>query len=226
MTDWKRQCAAVMPCFNEAGRIAPLIAGVRRHLSRVIVVDDGSGDATAEEAAQAGAEVIRRTTNGGKGTALRTGWTHARQAGFTWVLCMDGDGQHAPSDIPKFFERAENNTAALLVGDRMGDCAAMPWLRQQANRWMTRQLSAMAGVRLADSQCGFRLARLDALLGLKLSSRRFEIESEMLLAFLAAGLRVEFVPIQVIYESARSNICPFLDTWRWLRWLAEQQPAR
>jgi hypothetical protein len=67
---------------------------------------------------------------------------------------------------------------------------------------------------------------LDALLGLKLSSRRFEIESEMLLAFLAAGLRVEFVPIQVIYESARSNICPFLDTWRWLRWLAEQQPAR
>jgi hypothetical protein len=138
---------------------------------------------------------------------------------------MDGDGQHAPEEIPKFFARVENNAAALVVGDRMGDAAAMPWLRRQANQWMTRRLSKLAGVRLADSQCGFRLAHLQTLLRLPLSARHFEIESETLVAFLAAGLGVEFVPIRVIYESGRSNISPFMDTLRWLRWWAGQQPA-
>jgi hypothetical protein len=138
---------------------------------------------------------------------------------------MDGDGQHAPEDIPKFFARAENKAALLVVGDRMAQCAAMPWLRRLVNRWMTRRLSALAGVHLTDSQCGFRLAHLETLLRLPLSARRFEIESETLVAFLAAGLRVEFVPVRVIYESERSHICPVKDTFRWLRWWAAQQPA-
>lgn len=225
MTDWKRQCAAVIPCFNEAGRIAPVIAGVQRHLLRVIVVDDGSDDATPDEALWAGAEVIRQSANRGKGAALQTGWRRARQAGFTWVLFMDGDGQHAPADIPEFFACAERGGASLVVGDRSGNPAAMPWLRRQVNRWMSRRLSRLAGVRLADSQCGFRLAHLETLTRLPLWARRFEIESEMLVAFLGAGLRVDFVPVSVIYKSRRSNICPFMDTWRWLRWWAGQQAA-
>jgi len=80
-------------------------------------------------------------------------------------------------------------------------------------------------VRLPDSQCGFRLAHLETLARMPLSARRFEIESETLLTLLAAGQRVEFVPIRVIYESGRSHICPFLDTWRWLRWWAAQRAA-
>lgn len=225
LVNWTHQCVAVIPCFNEAPFIASIIAEVRGHLQNIIVVDDGSTDGTDLKARAAGAEVIRLGRNGGKGAALRAGWRHACQQGFSWVLTMDGDGQHAPEDIPKFLARAESNAAALLVGDRMGNSAAMPWLRRQVNRWMTRRLSALAGVHLADSQCGFRLAHLETLLRLPLSARRFEIESETLVAFLAAGLRVEFVPIRVIYESGRSNICPFMDTWRWLRWWAGQQPA-
>jgi glycosyltransferase involved in cell wall biosynthesis len=223
--DWKRQCAAVIPCFNEASRIAPVIEGVRRHLSHVIVVDDGSTDGTAREAKAAAAEVIGQCRNGGKGTALRTGWRHARELGFTWALTLDGDGQHGPDDIPKFFDRAENTSAALVVGDRMGNAAAMPWLRRQVNRWMSRRLSGRAHVRLPDSQCGFRLANLETLASLPLAARRFEIESETLLAFLAAGERVEFVPIQVIYGPGPSKICPLLDTWRWMRWWTAQLPA-
>ena len=225
LVNWTHQCVAVIPCFNEAPLIGAMTAAVRRHLPNIIVVDDGSTDGTARQAQAAGAEVIRLGRNGGKGAALRAGWRHASQHGFTWVLTMDGDGQHAPEDIPKFFARAENRGAALVVGDRMGNSAAMPWLRRQVNRWMTRRLSALAGVDLTDSQCGFRLAHLETLLRLPLSARRFEIESETLITFLAAGLRVEFVPIRVIYESGRSNICPFMDTWRWLRWWAAQQPA-
>jgi glycosyltransferase involved in cell wall biosynthesis len=225
MMDWKRQCAAVIPCFNEAGRIAPVIVGVQRHLSRVIVVDDGCTDATPEEARRAGAEVIRLPGNRGKGSALRAGWRHARRMGFTWALCLDGDGQHAARDIPEFFACAERTSARLIVGNRMGQGEAMPCLRRWANRWMSRCLSDMTGTALPDSQCGFRLGHLETVLQFPLSATRFEIESETLVAFLAAGERVEFVPIQVIYKSSRSNICPLRDTWRWLRWRAAQLPV-
>jgi glycosyltransferase involved in cell wall biosynthesis len=223
--DWPQHCAAVIPCFNEAPHIEAVVAGVRGRLPNVIVLDDGSTDGTGRRARAAGAEVIRLRRNGGKGCALRAGWRCARQMGFTWALMLDGDGQHAPEDIPKFFARAEGTGAVLVVGDRMGNAAAMPWLRRGVNRWMSRRLSRLAGVRLPDSQCGFRLAHLETLAALPLAGRRFEIESETLLAFLAAGQGVEFVPIQVIYESNGSKISPWLDTWRWLRWWTAQPAA-
>jgi glycosyltransferase involved in cell wall biosynthesis len=225
MIDWKRQCAALIPCFNEAGRIARVIDGVRRHLPNVIVVDDGSTDATQQEAAGAGATVIRCTTNRGKGAALRAGWWQARRTGFTWVLSLDGDGQHAPDDIPEFFACAEQTSAHLVIGNRMGHGETMPPLRRWANGWMSRCLSNLTGMDLPDSQCGFRLAHLDTMLRLPLAASGFVIESETLVAFLAAGERVEFVPIKVIYGPGQSKICPFLDTWRWLRWWTAQTPA-
>jgi len=220
MMDWKRQCAAVIPCFNEAAHIGAVIAGVRRHLPTVIVMDDGSTDGTGRRAEEWGAEVIRRPVNGGKGCALSAGWEHGRGLGFEWALDMDGDGQHSAEDVPKFLECAERTGAALVVGNRLGNPGAMPWLRRRVNRWMSRRLSRLTGVWLPDTQCGFRLARLDALLPLKGRAQRFEIESEMLTTVLAAGHQVEFVPVQVIYNNSASRIDPLLDTWRWLRWAA------
>src|SRR6266851_4795083 len=161
--DWKHQCAVVIPCFNEAATIGEIASTARRRLSSVIVVDDGSTDGTAEQATAAGAETLRHPINQGKGAALRTGWEHARNRGFTWALMMDGDGQHAPDDIPAFFNCAEKTGAALVTGHRMDQADAMPWLRRQVNRWMSRRLSDLTGVPLADSQCGFRLVNLDAL---------------------------------------------------------------
>jgi glycosyltransferase involved in cell wall biosynthesis len=222
MIDWTRQCAAIIPCFNEAGRIGKVVTGVRRFLPEVIVVDDGSTDATAEEAARAGATVIRHAVNSGKGCALRTGWGAARRQGFSWALSLDGDGQHAAEDIPAFFSCAEQTSARLVIGNRMEDCGLMPPVRRWANRWMSSCLSDMTGRTLPDSQCGFRLAHLETLFGLSLAAKRFVIESETLVAFLAAGERVEFVPIRVIYESSRSRISPLVDTWRWLRWWSAQ----
>lgn len=216
--NWSQQCAVVVPCRNEARFIAPLVREIRVQLPHVIVVNDASTDATATEAAGAGAEVIAHATAQGKGAALRTGWTRARERGFAWALCMDGDGQHAPSDIAKFLECGERTGASLIVGNRMHDAGKMPPLRRAVNRWMSRRLSALAGVELPDSQCGFRLVRLAALDRIQLRATQFEIESEQLLAFLAAGERVEFVPVQVIYRAERSKIHPLRDTLRWFRW--------
>jgi hypothetical protein len=149
---------------------------------------------------------------------LRTGLAQLRQQQFGWALIMDGDGQHQPGDIPAFLSRAAVTGAALVIGNRMHHAQAIPWLRRQVNRWMSRQISRRAGRLLPDSQCGFRLLNLEAWAGLHLDTNHFEVESEMLLAFVRAGHRVEFVPINVIGAGPRSRIHPVTDTWRWLRW--------
>ena len=216
--DWRRQCVAVIPCFNEAARIGAVIAQVKGRLPNVIVVDDGSTDATADQARTAGAEIIRFSKNQGKGRALQAGWRRARELGFTWAIMLDGDGQHSADDLPQFFAQAEKPGCTLVVGNRMDDCAAMPFLRRQVNRWMSRRISRMTGAALPDSQCGYRLAHLETLLNLPLRANRFEIESAMLVAFCRAGCRIEFVPIQTIYRNSASSINPVTDTFRWLRW--------
>lgn len=211
-------CVAVIACFNEAGTIAALVTALRRSLASVIVVDDGSTDASSSLASEAGAEVIAHRRNLGKGTALKTGLSYARQRGFEWALVLDGDGQHAPEDWPAFWRCAEQTGALLVVGNRMHCARAIPWLRRQVNRWMSRRLSRHAGRHLPDTQCGFRLVHLSTWATLPLNTEHFEIESEMLMAFLAAGHPVEFVPIRVIGRGYRSHIRPVTDSLRWWKW--------
>lgn len=212
-------CAAVIPCFNEAAAISPLVAAVRVHLARVIVVDDGSTDGTATAARTAGAELLLSPANQGKGAALQLGLRRARELGCAWALLLDGDGQHAPEDIPGFLAALQADRADLVVGDRMVAPDEMPLVRRATNRVMSAVLSSLAGTRLPDTQCGFRLVRLSAWETLPLRCVRFEVESEMLLAFLAAGRRVEFIPVRIRYKAEQSKIRPFRDTLLWLRWL-------
>ena len=213
-------CAVLIPCLNEAEQIGTLVRGVREHVLEVIVIDDGSRDATAERAVEAGAEVIRHAVSRGKGAALRSGWERARERGFDWVLMMDGDGQHAPSDIPAFLACAAGDGAGLMIGNRMASADRMPWLRRVVNRWMSRRLSRMAGRELPDTQCGFRMINLTLLQSLSLNADHFETESELVLEVAAAGHPIWFVPIQVIYRGEASKIHPLVDTWRWFRWLS------
>jgi glycosyltransferase involved in cell wall biosynthesis len=212
--------------MNEAASIGSLVRQVRQILPTVLVIDDGCADETASEARRAGAEVIQHPMNLGKGAALATGLRHAHRRGFSWALLMDGDGQHSPQDLPAFFHTADATNAALVIGNRLGSPGEMPWLRRVVNRWMSRRLSRRAGVALPDSQCGLRLIELRAWAGLSLTTTRFEIESEMLLAFLAAGNGVEFVPIRTIYKSETSKIHPLFDTVRWFRWWWNWGPSR
>jgi glycosyltransferase involved in cell wall biosynthesis len=211
-------CAVVIPCFNEGATIARLVREVRQHLATVIVVDDGSTDDTAAQALGAGATVATHGKNCGKGAALKTGFAAALKSGCEWALAMDGDGQHKPQDIPAFFQYAEQTHARLVVGNRMYDAQAIPWLRRQINHWMSRRISELAGQFLPDSQCGFRLVNLKAWAGLHLETNHFETESELLLAFARAGYPIRFVPIQVVGQGSHSHIRPVRDACRWLQW--------
>lgn len=216
--DWRAACAAVIPCLNEEAGIGPLVEDARSQLPVVLVIDDGSTDATAAQARAAGATVLENPSGPGKGAALQTGWKYALDHGFRWALTMDGDGQHRPQDIPSFLRCAEATSASLVCGNRMSQAARMPPLRRWVNRWMSRRLSHLAGQALPDSQCGFRLMDLEKCARLPLRSRYFEIESEVLFLFARAGFQIRFVPIAAVYQQEQSKIHPWSDTLRWLCW--------
>ncbi len=216
--DWQANCLAVIPCLNEEKAIGHLVKAVRGHLPNVLVIDDGSSDSTARLAEDAGAVVLKQEGNQGKGIALKGGLTWALEHKYTWAVSMDGDGQHASEDIPAFFSAVRETSAVLVVGNRMQNADGMPWLRRWVNGWMSRRLSRATGQFLPDSQCGFRLINLKAWSRLPITTTRFEIESEVLLEFVRAGLPVRFVPIQVIYKGETSKIHPLQDTVRWFRW--------
>jgi glycosyltransferase involved in cell wall biosynthesis len=220
-------CAVVIPCFNEGATIASLVNLARRFLPTIIVVDDGSTDNTAAQAASAGARLISHGRNAGKGTALRSGLSLALKQGFAWAMTMDGDAQHAPADMPALMQCAGRSNALMVIGDRMHKAHEMPWLRRKVNVWMSQKLSQCAGRTLADTQSGFRLIHLRTWAALPLQAERFEVESEMLMAFLAADHPVAFVPVQVLARSRGSHIRPVTDTLRWWKWWRQfSQPRK
>ena len=217
--NWREQCAVVIPCFNESAHIQQVVGQIRKLLPTILVVDDGSNDGTARRANQAGAHVITHLTRRGKGAALMSGFVAAREKGFTHVLCLDGDGQHAPEDIPAFFDCCERTGSSLVIGNRFANPATMPWLRRVTNICMSQLLSRVAGTQLPDTQCGFRLLRLSLLSAVLARTEHFEFESEFLIEVIRTGSQVEFVPIQTIYGSEQSKINSARDTIRWFSWL-------
>jgi glycosyltransferase involved in cell wall biosynthesis len=206
----------VVPSLNEERAIAAVVRGIRQHHLEVLVVDDGSLDGTARAAQDAGAGVLRHPQRLGKGAALRDGMGWAAERGWNWALLMDGDGQHDPSDIPVFLQNA--GAADLVVGNRMNNCASMPWLRRLANRWVSRQVSRRLGLEIPDAQCGFRLVRVAAWQAAGLQANGYEIEAEMLIKFWRSGFQIVSVPVRTIYGEEKSKFHPLRDAWRWWRW--------
>ncbi len=209
----------VIPAFREAERVGGVVRAARAHVPRVLVVDDGSPDETAEAAAAAGAEVIRHPTNRGKGAALQTGFQWAREKGFEFVITMDADGQHDPADLPRFLEAYGRARAPVLIGNRMDDVRTMPLPRRWTNRFLSGLLSREMGQCVPDTQCGYRLYRCDVLPPEGTMSCRYDSESEILLQLAENGVPLASVPVRTIYRDERSKIHPAKDTVRFIRML-------
>lgn len=211
---------ALVPAYNEEARVAGVVRGARRRLPAAIVVDDGSSDATAAVAEKAGAEVIRHPVNRGKGAALRTGMERAFGEGFDAVLILDADGQHDPDEIPRFLAAAEQTGAEIVVGSRMEKAAGMPRVRYITNRFTSALISKIAGRRIPDSQCGYRLIRERAFRAMTFRTTRYDTESEMLIEAGRAGCGIVSVPVRTIYGTEKSRIHPLKDTVRFFRLVA------
>jgi glycosyltransferase involved in cell wall biosynthesis len=214
-----RTCALI-PAFNEAPYIADVVERARQYVAEVVVIDDGSTDATAAIAQSAGATCLQLTGNRGKASALRTGLAYAREHKFTHVFTLDGDGQHLAEDIPAMLRVAEETGADLIIGARHFDRARMPSSRYFSNVIGSRLASSLVGCEIRDSQSGFRLFRLDKLDGAKLRSRYYEFEMEILIKMARSGCTIAHAPIRSVYDEghARSKMKPVRDTVRVCLW--------
>jgi glycosyltransferase involved in cell wall biosynthesis len=207
---------AVICAYNEATHIEAVVRGAARYVP-VVVVDDGSCDGTAEVASRAGAWALRKERNAGKGAALVTGFRWALASGYRAVVCLDGDGQHDTEEIPRFLDlwKAGHD---VVFGNRMTDVRAMPAARLAVNRLMGTTVSTLAGYRIPDPQCGFRLYTARALKSLRIKTSRYDTESEIAVQVARAGFRIRSVPVRTIYQAAiKSKIRPVIDTYRFLR---------
>jgi glycosyltransferase involved in cell wall biosynthesis len=209
--------AAVIPARDAGATIGAVVRGVREVLPGidVVVVDDGSIDATGAEARGAGATVVRHGVNRGKGAALQTGFDAALARGAEAVLAMDADGQHDPAAAPRLVEALER--ADVVVGSRNSDRGEMPWIRRATNTVTTWVVSRLAGQEIPDSQSGYRAIRSAVLRAVRPRSRRFEYESEFLIAAAKAGFTVGQVPVPALYNAPGSHIHPVRDTIRFIR---------
>lgn len=206
---------ALIPALNEAATIAHVVAEIQSHVARVVVVSDGSQDATGELASAAGATVIRHDDPRGKGQAVRTGLAHILpSADVDYVLILDGDRQHLPAEAPRLIEAARSSGADLVVGERQFNREAMPASRYYANVVGSRALSSFMGSSLRDTQCGYRLFRAAILRRLSLRSTGYDIETEMLVKVGRLGGRIVNVPVTAVYNGAPSKLRPVRDTTR------------
>jgi glycosyltransferase involved in cell wall biosynthesis len=206
---------ALIAAFNEEPYVRQVVAGTARLVSQVVVVDDGSTDATAAKATEAGAIVLRHDRNRGKGRAIRTGLVYVLERQYSHVLLLDADLQHDPAEIPRLIDQAECGIGDFVLGEREFAKDAMPAARFYSNVIGSRILSRFIGADVADSQSGFRLIRADFLRKIALTATGYEIETEMLIKLIRAGATVERVPLRRLqYEGARSKIRPFRDTFR------------
>jgi len=217
-----RRTGVILPAYNAARHLGAVIRDLQETSPalRILVVDDGSSDQTAETARQAGAELLVHPQNRGKGAALITGFGWAVDTDLEWVYTMDADGQHLPAEMTGFWDAAQRGPCDLVVGNRMDRTAAMPWLRKRTNEFTSWVISRLAGVRIPDSQNGYRLVRVACLRDLHLRTTRYDMESEMLVCLARRGCRIGSAPISTVYGDQDSSINPWIDTLRFFRLIA------
>jgi glycosyltransferase involved in cell wall biosynthesis len=221
--------AAVVPALNAERTIDAVTRGVRAaQVDAVFVIDDGSTDATAGLAESAGATVLRHPANRGKGAALWTGFAAALGAGAAAVLTLDADGQHDPAELPRLRAAHEAQPEALVVGARALAPNLMPARSRLGNRVSTHFLSCFTGRALSDSQSGFRVYPSQLLREVSPRARRFDAETELLLAAVSQGRPVVEVPVRTIYQrDSSSHFRDVADTARIikvvLRWLTAER---
>jgi len=196
-----------IPVYNEQKYVATVLERVREHAEHILVIDDGSSDATPQLLANFPVEVIRHSTNRGYGHSLLDAFRWAAVDGFDWVITMDCDEQHEPASIPDFLQAARENRADIISGSRylippseQDSIGSPPPERRAVNGVITDELNTRLGLSLTDSFCGFKAYRVGALAGMRLEENGYAFPMQFWVQAVAAGLSIEEVPIKLIYN--------------------------
>jgi len=200
-SDRADQVWVVIAAYNEARVIARVVSDVRRRGFQVVLVDDGSADATPEIAAKVGAVVVRHPVNLGQGAALQTGIEFALNAGAELVVTFDADGQHRAAEIETLIDALTESRADFALGSRfLGATVNLPPARRlllKAATWFTRLTS---GLRISDTHNGFRAMTRRGAAAIGLRQNRMAHASEFLEQIARSGLPYVEAPVTIEYS--------------------------
>jgi len=200
---------AVIPAYNEARRITAVVEGTRKYVDEVIVVDDGSTDATASVAERAGAIVVQHGENCGAGAATMTGMEAARRSGADIVVTLDADEQHDPNDIPALLEPILAGRADIVFANRFGPFGSsqgkkrnrIPLVRRIFNGLGNMVTFSVTGRWVQDSQCGFKIFGPRAVREVRIRMSGYEFCTEIVRESVQHRWRFAEVPIKVMYSA-------------------------
>lgn len=232
----------IISCYNEEGRIVPVIEATRRSLpdADIIVVDDGSTDKSNAEARGAGAHVLRHPCNLGAGAASETGYLYALRHGYDQAVQLDGDGQHPPEDLPRLLRVLDEDEADLAIGSRYvrkEDHAETPLVRELGHRLFSGIVRVLVGIKVLDPTSGFRAMNRRVLRLFADGVYPYDYpDSDVILMAHLSGVRIREIPVRMLEreggQSMHSGLRPLyygikmtfsmfivLLNWRqWRRW--------
>lgn len=201
----------MVPTYNNAGTLKDVISGILTHTKNLIVVNDGSTDRTSDilRDFESQVTIINHKQNKGKGTALRNAFKEAVKQGYEYVITIDSDGQHFPSDLSVFLDIIEQQPNTLVIGARNMTQENVPGKSSFGNKFSNFWFWVETGIKLNDTQSGYRLYPVKAMKGIKYLTNRFEFEVEVIVKSAWKGIRVINQPIQVHYEPGDKRISHF-----------------
>lgn len=199
------QCCVLIPTYNNHKTLQRVIDDVHTYTRNIIVINDGSTDGTAKILENFPfLKVVHIPVNKGKGNALKEGFKEAARRGYEYVVSMDSDGQHFPDDLQVFLNALEKHLPEdpelLVIGARKMDDPSVPDKSSIGNRFSSFWYWVETGVKLQDTQCGYRLYPLKPVNSLNLYTSRFELEIEVIVKAAWAGVRVINLPVKVLYD--------------------------
>lgn len=193
-----------IPCYNEEMTIGSIVLKAKRYSDDVLVIDDGSSDATAGLAQLAGAMVISHINNRGKAASILTAVRYAREQDYDALVLLDGDGQHNVDEIPALLDPIFSYNADMVIGSRFLRSAdgtnGVPSYRRLGQITLDLVTNATSPHKSSDSQSGFRALSRKALANFNISSEGYNIESDMITHFANGGYNIREVPISVRYD--------------------------
>lgn len=205
-----------IPVFNEQRYLRGVLQEVRKYLSDVLVVDDGSTDQTPQLlAAESGVTVIRHAENRGYGQSLIDAFGYADRHGYDWLISMDCDEQHEPGRIPEFIDTAGGGEADIVSGSRYlqetSDDDLPPPDRRRINAQITRLINEVLGLGITDAFCGYKAYRVAALRRLRLSEPGYAFPLQFWVQVARGQLRIKEIPVKLIYRDPTRHFGGALD---------------
>ena len=198
-------CCVLIPTYNNHKTLQRVIDDVHTYTNNIIVINDGSTDGTSQILENFPfLRVVHVPVNKGKGNALKQGFKEASRLGYEYAISMDSDGQHFPNDLHVFLDALEEhlpkNPELLIIGSRKMDDPSVPDKSSIGNRFSSFWFWVETGVKLTDTQCGYRLYPLKAVSSLSLYTSRFELEIEVIVKAAWDGVKVINLPVKVLYD--------------------------